>query len=117
MENNKCWQGDDEYHRCSALHCDYCGKCPATRKEDQQPAEGWENVAWHEVSCPAHSNQMQSEDKCNCLFSFAKEFIAQAQADKAEEIINDIPDNSEEPYYNLPKLKQQLRQKHLTNPN
>ena len=27
---------------------------------------------WHETDCPAHSNQMQKESECNCLYSFIR---------------------------------------------
>lgn len=33
-EKEKCWQGDDEMHRCSFAHCNHCGKCPADRPTD-----------------------------------------------------------------------------------
>ncbi len=33
-KEERCWSGDEpEDHRCSAAHCNYCGKCPATRED------------------------------------------------------------------------------------
>ena len=31
--------------------------------------------AWHESSCPAHSNQMRPENECNCIYDFIQDEI------------------------------------------
>ena len=33
---------------------------------------------WHEINCPAHSNQMGKEEDCNCLYSFVIEKLPQS---------------------------------------
>lgn len=33
---------------------------------------------WHEVDCPAHSNQMRPESECNCIFSHIEEELTHA---------------------------------------
>ena len=25
---------------------------------------------WHEIDCPAHSNQMRPESECNCIYEY-----------------------------------------------
>lgn len=41
---------------------------------------------WHELSCPAHSNQMQPEDECDCLYEAVMEDIDQALAEVRREM-------------------------------
>lgn len=46
--------------------------------------------AWHETTCPAHTNNMRPESECDCLYSFIgneiRDFITQLLSSKSQEI-------------------------------
>lgn len=33
---------------------------------------------WHDIGCPAHSNQMMPEKECNCFYGFVHEKLTEA---------------------------------------
>ena len=37
--------------------------------------EEWQHKAWHDPSCPAHTNHMRPESECNCVFSVLDDII------------------------------------------
>ena len=46
------------------------------KKEFEKLAKGVLNQGWHEIGCPAHTDQMQAEKECDCLYGFMRRKLA-----------------------------------------
>ena len=83
----------------------------------QQPAE---DARWQKIFLNAGTANGFGD--LSMMISVVSKIIAQAQAEKANEIINDIPDEMKyegkwtSGRVDLKELKQALKAKHLTNP-
>lgn len=54
--------------------------------------------AWHETSCPAHSNNMRPEKECNCIYDFirneASSFLKIVWHAGRKSVVDEVVDNA-----------------------